>query len=1237
MQIVKTLRRAARRVDNAKKAAAKLLQTPPKLKYYFAYYYKYAKVHADRMLFESFNGKSISDSAFAVLQEMMEQGIAGDYEIFYATNDVDRDRSFVEQNHLPVKLVDINSRMYPYVLATAKYLLGNVCFPAYFIRKPEQIYVQTWHGTPLKTLGKQMRRGMQSMFLAQHNFLQASWITFPNDFTRDAMMRDYNLSTLYRGKVAMVGYPRNAIFLKPRDRSMRASYDLEGTTNFAYMPTWRGVSTGQVDIDGYLDDVNAILERVDAALGDGQRLYVNFHTMVADKVELGEYRHIAPFPSEVNTYDFLAQMDVLITDYSSVLFDFALTGRPVVLFCYDKDEYLADRGMYLSLDELPFPIVETTDELCKMLARESYRIPEEGYAAFHDRFLNYDTANNAKDVLGLLLGSVPERVQVTDYSFNAQREWTVVDAAPQKRIRDVDGLFQSTDAQSELIVLNRAGFGPGKSSHVCERYRDYNFIFRTRATPVTIAERLERKHGDRIDERLAAREQDRLLGAGFKCVGVRNTYVTSIPGTTFTRKLQQCVPAVAEMRDDHLTVALLDDAYECTDVFFAKGDMVLWGRPLSSRERQLQAVDVDLFELICNADFRARNALHARLCLIATNRTTNEKIVALPVTTASITLDNMVTLGLAPAVYSVEDCRRHLEEQGLNIADVPLVQRAKGTHIALTPRSANNNGALILYASNEDELASAYLSPQVTSVATSDQKAFVISFVLPKGDYRVAAVMLRNRLMKSDTSYELSFTVSERAVAKRVRARFEPEGKVFDGTFWDLYVLLTLEDGATRAVVVKMSKSLKRSLYFSTRQCVTSDGSVLFPHLGPRGVFSLCQRELTPYDVPLTRVKEWAAFATYALLRPYWKSKRIWLVYEKFCNGAQDNGFRFFEYCMNNLPEEERMHIFYVLQKSSHDRAKVESYARNVIDFMSFKHMLYALSARILVASDARPHLYLWRPRRNIITRFIRERPIFFLQHGVTALKRVDYLFGKRGSTPMTYFLTTSKAEQDIVVKHFGYDVHHAPVLGFSRWDALRDTSAQEEHPSILLMPTWRQWLEGVDDQTFVESEYCQTYTELLNDDRLTDLLEQTETTLKFFIHPKFSEQIIHFGKVSPHVELVPMGSEPLNELLMSCKALITDYSSVAWDMLYMDKPVLFFQFDQDRYVDEVGAYVDLNEELPGPVSKTTEVLLHDVRTCIESGFMLGQDDRQKAERWFDFRDNQNAKRTYDFLLGKKY
>jgi len=737
---------------------------------------------------------------------------------------------------------------------------------------------------------------------------------------------------------------------------------------------------------------------------------------------------------------------------------------------------------------------------------------------------------------------------------------------------------------------------------------------------------------------LLTREQVRLMGAGFKRASTRTTYVSSLAGTTYTRSLETCVSALVEVREGHLTVALLEDAYECTDVFFARGNMVLWGRPLSPAETRLQAVDIDLFELLCSPDLKARNALHARLCLIAINRATNDQIGALPVTPEAITASNIAKLNLAPVIFSVEDCERSLEEKGLSVADVPLVQRATGTRIALTPRSAVNNGAFILYASNEHELATAYLRPKVTSIAAPEQKVFVISLVVPDAGCRIASVVLRNRMKKSETQFDLPFAVFDRNGSKRVRARFEPEGKVFDGTFWDLYVSLVLGDGTTRAVAVRVTKFVRRSLYFRTQQCVTSDRTVLFPHLGPKGIFTLCQRELTPYDVPLTRVKEWTAFAAYALLRPYWKSKRIWLVYEKFCNGAQDNGFRFFEYCMRNAPEETRRHVFYVLKKDSPDKAKVEAYASNVIDFMSLKHMLYALGSTILVASDARPHLYVWRPRRNVITRTIRKRRIFFLQHGVTALKRVDYLFGKRGRTPMTYFLTTSKTEQDIVMRHFGYDERHAPVLGFSRWDVLEDLSGQEgRQPTILLMPTWRQWLEGVDDYTFIQSEYCKTYTNLLNDSRMTDLLEQTGTRVKFFIHPKFSEQIVHFGKVSPLVDLVPMGSEPLNELLMTCSALVTDYSSVAWEMLYMDKPVLFFQFDQDRYEDEVGAYVDLNEDLPGPVSKTSEALLRDLRTCIESSFALSEEDRLKASRWFDFRDKQNAKRTYDYLLQEGY
>ena len=499
-------------VNTIKKVASSLFRTPPKLRFYFAYFYKYAKVHPRRMLFESFNGKSISDSSYAVLQEMMRQGLAEDYEVFYATNNPRRDQAFVDANKLPVTLVNINSRRYTYVLATAKYLLGNVAFPAYFIRKPEQVYIQTWHGTPLKTLGKQMRCGMQSMFLGQHNFLQANMITFPNNFTRDVIMRDYNLDQLYAGKIVMVGYPRNAVFLQDSGDESKKDHDPDAYTTFAYMPTWRGTSSAHVNTTEYAEQMSSILSKIDASLTNSQRMYVNFHTMVASKIELGTYEHIFPFPTTVNTYDFLAQMDVLITDYSSVLFDFALTKRPIALFCYDEETYVADRGMYLSLDELPFPVLSTVDELCDWIQEGRYAISDDAYGAFHKRFLKYDSPDNARDVLSLLLGHVPEDLDIHDCKSNAQRHWNIVDAPRWATNEDLDRVFAAANRCDDLIVINQRTFGEAQSIHMYERYLDYTFVFTTHSTPATLCELVAMLFSRRKRQAMANRELDRLLG-----------------------------------------------------------------------------------------------------------------------------------------------------------------------------------------------------------------------------------------------------------------------------------------------------------------------------------------------------------------------------------------------------------------------------------------------------------------------------------------------------------------------------------------------------------------------------------------------------------------------------------------------------------------------------------------------------------------------------------------------------
>lgn len=176
-------------------------------------------------------------------------------------------KKFVKENNLDIELVKLKSFKYQKVLATSKYLVNNVSFPPYFIKRKEQVFMNTWHGTPLKTLGKNMRKGIDSMHNIQHNFLQADYLLFPNEFTKDHMMEDYNLNDLYTGKTVVCGYPRNSIFMDAEGgKELKKALGYEGKTLYTYMPTWRGKNSYQGIGADYLDQINEILEAVDEAL-----------------------------------------------------------------------------------------------------------------------------------------------------------------------------------------------------------------------------------------------------------------------------------------------------------------------------------------------------------------------------------------------------------------------------------------------------------------------------------------------------------------------------------------------------------------------------------------------------------------------------------------------------------------------------------------------------------------------------------------------------------------------------------------------------------------------------------------------------------------------------------------------------------------------------------------------------------------------------------------------------------
>ena len=127
----------------------------------------------------------------------------------------------------------------------------------------------------------------------------------------------------------------------------------------------------------------------------------------------------------------------------------------------------------------------------------------------------------------------------------------------------------------------------------------------------------------------------------------------------------------------------------------------------------------------------------------------------------------------------------------------------------------------------------------------------------------------------------------------------------------------------------------------------------------------------------------------------------------------------------------------------------------------------------------------------------------------------------------------------------------------------------------------------------------------ILNSDRLIRMLEDKDAYLDFYVHPSIKEHTDAFSSVSDRIRVVPYGETSLDDLMMQSKMLITDYSSICWDMYYMDKPILFYQYDVDKYLDTWGSYVDLEKDLPGERTDDTEKLIEMIGGYIDAGFAM--------------------------------
>lgn len=338
-------------------------------------YYEKLPIEENVILLEAQNATKVDGNIFYILKYITSSEKYSTYKIYVSSwiRYKKKIRAVFEQEKMEnVNLVVYSSDEYVRLLASAKFLITDNTFPNYYIKKKGQIYLNTWHGTPLKTLGKQIHNDI-AIGNAQKNMVIADYLLYPNYFTKEVMIRDYMLENIAEGSSILCGYPRNEIFFDPERRELvREEMELQEKRVYAYMPTWRGTvaKIGSNKNDSYL---MYYLYELDKYLNEDEILYINLHPMAThakNNVEIKSLKHIKKFPEKYETYCFLNIVDVLITDYSSVFFDFVCTGKKIVLFPYDKEEYLESRGMYLSLEDLPFPQVRDVPSLLEELRTE---------------------------------------------------------------------------------------------------------------------------------------------------------------------------------------------------------------------------------------------------------------------------------------------------------------------------------------------------------------------------------------------------------------------------------------------------------------------------------------------------------------------------------------------------------------------------------------------------------------------------------------------------------------------------------------------------------------------------------------------------------------------------------------------------------------------------------------------------------------------------------------------------
>ena len=365
--------------------------------FYHTYYN--SSINENLIYIESMGGKDFSSNILRIVEEL-SSGDYGNYKIYVYAREKVKSRIKELQKNYNLKIDNISSKpsLSLAVMEKAKYIITDCELNSRYIKRDGQIIINTLNGSPLKKIGVDFEKKEHEIGPLQNTLVNSDYLIFPNEYAKDKTLNSYMLEKIFPGKILIEDSPRNMAFFN-KDSDLKSKIKFENYQIFAYMPSFRDIiienkpTTDRNKIKNFTkkqkkqhkkvkkeykkifnakkEELEEILlenlSLVDGNLKENQVLFFKQHPNDSRKIDISKFKHIKPFPKDYDVYDILNISDCLISDYSSVVFDYLNTGKKIILFNYDEEEYDEIRGTYFGLEELPFVKTQSVDELIKEL------------------------------------------------------------------------------------------------------------------------------------------------------------------------------------------------------------------------------------------------------------------------------------------------------------------------------------------------------------------------------------------------------------------------------------------------------------------------------------------------------------------------------------------------------------------------------------------------------------------------------------------------------------------------------------------------------------------------------------------------------------------------------------------------------------------------------------------------------------------------------------------------------